>query len=347
VSVRWSLKFRPKKFGEVIGQAHVVEFFKVVLSNFFENSIPLPVGVLFGGHSGIGKTTIARVVAASLNCKSRKGVDPCGECDTCREIIGGVGGVLEIDSSFFGKVEDIRNLRDRLISYSFVTYQVVILDECQMMSREALSAFLKVLEEPPERVLFIFVTTKPEEGRLRTIKSRLLEFRFRLIEWRFVLDFLHSLLAREGAQCEDSLLYQLYQMVNQNLRELIVSLEQLAILGKGHISLDLVEKVYGDPLIYQKIFEALGVCDYDKAVSLYEEYHLFRSDFKFFLNGFLDFLVEKLRTSFDKNRDEFSLSTKIFRCICTFLSSKMPIEGLSGAKFLFFRIVDSLKGFQE
>jgi len=294
MSERWSITYRPRRFSEVVGQKHVVTFFERVLRRYYEEGATLPMGALFGGHSGVGKTTLARVIASSLNCPNRKDVEPCGKCQSCNQIVSGSGGVMEIDASFFGSVEKVRLLRERLSSYSFSEYEVVIIDECHMMSREANNVLLKLFEEPPERVLFLLCTTEPHK-LLDTVRSRLVEFRFTIIPTSDVLRALKSLLKKEGVKCDASLLTKVYKLSNNNFRDVIVSLETLAMLGHAEITDAMLTEAFGDIHFFDKLIDTLRRGDYPEAVALYDAFYVHQSDFRLFLENLIQNLSDRLK----------------------------------------------------
>lgn len=339
MSTRWALAHRPKKFSEVVGQSHVTTFFEIILKNYFEKGTDLPVGALFGGHSGVGKTTIARVIASSLNCQNRNGYEPCGECSSCQSIVQGTGGVLEIDASFFGLVDNIRHLRDRLASYSFRDYQVVIIDECHMLSREASNVLLKLFEEPPEKVFFILCTTEVEKI-LDTVRSRLVEFRFSVIDQGEVLNFLQEVLKQEGVTCDIKLLQQLIFVANNNVRDMLVSLEQLSVVSGGDIKEEHLTSAYGDVFIVEKIVDALRAGDYVDALSLYDKHAIFQADFKYLLNGVIRVLGNRLQTSLVRGGADAKWYADSLRQIYNFLHGRLlMLEGSSAARLLFSLLV--------
>ena len=343
MSERWALTWRPKKFSEVLGQKHVIAFFKIILDSYYKGGKRLPVGVLFSGYSGVGKTTLARIIAASLNCDKREGVEPCGVCDVCKQIIDGKGGILEIDASYFGLVENVRALRSRLHLYSLNKYQVVILDECHMMSKEAFNVLLKLLEEPPKSVLFILVTTEAEKV-LDTVKSRLLEFSFRHIPWAEIDTFLEKLLKAEDAVCKLELCRQVYYLSNYNLRDVIVTLEQLSILGKGTITAELVAEVCGDLSLFATLTNAVLEGDYSKAVGCYETFIISQPDLRVFLDGFTEHLssslLRALRTSHPNANKYGGLLHKLY----SFRSTLVALKSLSSVKLLLFEMCAAISG---
>ena len=189
-------RYRPETFAEVIGQDHVTEPLRNALANDRVNH-----AYLFSGPRGCGKTTSARILARALNCAQAPIADPCGECDSCRELARGGGGsidVIEIDAASHGGVDDARDLREKAF-FSPVRdrYKIYIIDEAHMVSNQGFNALLKLVEEPPPHLRFIFATTEPEKV-LPTIRSRTHHYPFRLIPPRQLSDYLSQLCA-DGA----------------------------------------------------------------------------------------------------------------------------------------------------
>ena len=348
-ATRWNLKYRPKQFREVLGQKHIVDFFEIVLNEYYKNQKPLPAGALFGGSSGVGKTTVARVVAASLNCDKRTGVEPCGECESCYQITQGLGGVMELDAAFCGLVDNIRELGSRLVSYSFAEYQVVIMDECHMMSKEALNALLKLLEEPPENVFFILITTDVSEivKKSEAVVSRLLEFRFKPIRWVEIEKFLKELLHKEATSCSMELCRELYYLSDYNLREVLVMLEHLSVLGKGEITKKLIGNVFGDVTIVKEIIKQLKMGDFVKAIDLFDEFQVFQPDFKVFIRRFVDYLGSMLRQTLKAGTRDSLLYGAMLKCTYGFISNRVVYQGKPAAKLLFYEIANSVGGLSK
>lgn len=340
---RWSIHYRPKRFSEVVGQTPVVRFCSAVLSQFYNGKSKLPVGFLFGGRSGVGKTTLARVIGASLNCEHKDGVEPCGECPSCLLIVAGEGGVMEVDASFFGSVDNIRHLRAQLSMYSLTKYQVVILDEVHMMSREAFNVLLKLLEEPTEGTLYVLCTTEPQKV-LETVRSRLIEFRFTAISWEEVGVFIKNLLEKEGVSCEEKLYKRLYRLSNENLRDVIVSLEQLSRLGDGVITYGLTKEVFGDIFVFEDVLKAIGDGDFVGAVELYQAYRVFYSDFSHFLSRLLsvagDYFVQALKSG----SSDAVFYEKVFSASYKFIQKTSSLIGDASAKMFFFALASEAKG---
>lgn len=340
---RWAISYRPNQFKKVLGQVAVVNFFKAVLGRYYLEGGELPVGFLFGGRSGVGKTTLARIIGASLNCDKRSGVEPCGECASCQRIMSGEGSVIEVDASFFGLVDNIRELRDQLQMYSVSAYKVVILDEAHMMSKESFNVLLKLLEEPPAKTLFILCTTESEKV-LETVRSRLLEFRFVAIPQNVVFAYLDKLLKRENVQCDSSIYVRLYRLSDDNLRNVIVSMEQLALLGKGKVDKDLVVKTFGDIFVFEKILDGIKVGDYGRVIELYRTYNTFYTDFVRFLNGFLRIAGDYFLAAILKGSSDVLFYGTLFRAIYRFQQTAVSLKGEAAANLFFHSIIMEVAG---
>lgn len=172
-------RYRPETFADVIGQEHVTEPLMQALRTGRVNH-----AYLFSGPRGCGKTTSARILARCLNCEQGPTATPCGECDSCVALARGGAGtvdVIEIDAASHGGVDDARDLRERA-SYGPAQsrYKIYIIDEAHMVTPQGFNALLKIVEEPPEHVKFIFATTEPEKV-IGTIRSRTHHYPFRLV----------------------------------------------------------------------------------------------------------------------------------------------------------------------
>ncbi len=218
-------RYRPETFAEVIGQDHVTEPLRAALANNRVNH-----AYLFSGPRGCGKTTSARILARALNCERAPVPDPCGECQSCRDLArGGPGSVdvIEIDAASHGGVDDARDLRERAFFAPVASrYKVYIIDEAHMVSTQGFNALLKLVEEPPEHLRFIFATTEPEKV-IPTIRSRTHHYPFRLIPPRTLSDYLAELCAQEGVTIDPAALPLVVRAGAGSARDSLSVLDQL------------------------------------------------------------------------------------------------------------------------
>ncbi|CAA9417093.1 DNA polymerase III subunit gamma and tau [uncultured Nocardioides sp.] len=218
-------RYRPETFAQVIGQDHVTGPLRNALRHDRVNH-----AYLFSGPRGCGKTTSARILARSLNCAQAPVADPCGECDSCRELATGGSGsidVIEIDAASHGGVDDARDLREKAFFAPVRDrYKIYIIDEAHMVSPQGFNALLKLVEEPPAHLRFIFATTEPEKV-LPTIRSRTHHYPFRLIPPRMLSDHLSQLCESEGVAIEPAALPLVVRAGGGSARDTLSVLDQL------------------------------------------------------------------------------------------------------------------------
>jgi DNA polymerase III subunit gamma/tau len=218
-------RYRPETFAEVIGQDHVTAPLRAALANNRVNH-----AYLFSGPRGCGKTTSARILARALNCEQAPIADPCGECRSCRDLArGGPGSidVIEIDAASHGGVDDARDLREKAFFAPVAsTYKVYIIDEAHMVSTQGFNALLKLVEEPPPHLRFIFATTEPDKV-LPTIRSRTHHYPFRLIPPRLLSSYLMELCDKEGVTIEPAALPLVVRAGAGSARDTLSVLDQL------------------------------------------------------------------------------------------------------------------------
>lgn len=217
------LKYRPMAFDDVVGQEHVVNTLRHAIE-----AKRIANAYLFIGPRGIGKTTLSRIFAKALNCRSPKGVEPCGECVNCREIAAGHSlDVTELDAASHNKVDDVKPIIESVeFKPASSRYKIYIIDECHMLSNAAWNALLKTLEEPPPHVRFIFATTEGDKV-LPTIISRCQRFDLRRIQTNDIVSRLRHVCGKEGISAEEDALLAIARGAEGGMRDALSSLDQL------------------------------------------------------------------------------------------------------------------------
>ena len=217
------LKYRPMNFSDMVGQEHVVR----TLRNAIESG-RIANAYLFIGPRGIGKTTTSRILAKALNCTNPKGVEPCGECENCKQIAAGRSiDVTELDAASHNKVEDVKPIMDAVQFKPVASrFKIFIVDECHMLTNAAWNALLKTLEEPPPYVKFIFATTEGDK-LLATIISRCQRFDLRRIQTHQIAGRLRYICDQEGITAEEDALLAIARGAEGGMRDALSSLDQL------------------------------------------------------------------------------------------------------------------------
>jgi DNA polymerase III subunit gamma/tau len=236
-------KYRPQKFSEVIGQEHVTR----TLKNALEQGRTAH-GYIFSGHRGIGKTTIARILAMALNCRSsdKPVLEPCGACESCTEIRAGNSvDVIEIDAATNRGIDEIRELREGTrYRPARDRFKIYILDEAHQITDAAFNALLKTLEEPPGHVVFMLATTQPEDIP-QTIRSRCQHFSFRAVGFAEILNQLKDLAGRENIEADEDALALLAEAGDGSMRDALSILDQAIASSTGRLTSEQVRDLVG------------------------------------------------------------------------------------------------------
>jgi DNA polymerase-3 subunit gamma/tau len=240
-------KYRPQKFSEVIGQEHVTR----TLQNAIEQGRTAH-GYIFSGHRGIGKTTVARILAMALNCRSglpkedRPVPEPCGICESCTEIRAGNSvDVIEIDAATNRGIDEIRELREGArYRPARDRFKIYILDEAHQITDAAFNALLKTLEEPPDHIVFMLATTQPEDIP-QTIRSRCQHFSFRAVKFDAIVGQLRDLVTREKIEADDDALALLAEAGDGSMRDALSILDQAIASSSAKLTAGSVRNLVG------------------------------------------------------------------------------------------------------
>ncbi len=295
-------KYRPQRFEEVVGQTHVSR----TLQNAVRND-RVAHAYLFCGSRGVGKTSMARILAKALNCKEGPTPEPCGKCESCRRIaIGEDLDVMEIDGASNRGINEIRELRQNVrYAPAHSRYKIYYVDEVHMLTQQAFNALLKTLEEPPEHVKFIFSTTDPQQLP-ETVKSRCQRFDFRRISDAAIVGHLRSICQKEGLEPEKGSLQTIARAARGSLRDALSTLDQIAAFSAGHVRTEDVLMVLGAARTQSltQVVDALAEEQTGRALSLMREVLFSGVDLIDFVDQLSEYLRDLLVTSYCEPDDE-------------------------------------------
>jgi DNA polymerase III subunit gamma/tau len=255
-------RYRPKRFSDLLVQDHVAAVLRGAVARGRVGH-----GYLLTGPRGVGKTTAARILAMALNCPRREpSGDPCGECENCLRVWNGSANldVVEIDAASNRGVDDARDLRERAMYAASQEghHKVYIVDEAHMLTREAWNALLKILEEPPPGVVFVFATTEPQKiaTTAAPVMSRLQRFDFRRIGPTAIRDRLRQVLAAEQLEADEDALTLIARHADGGMRDALSVLDQCLSFGEGRVTAERVREILGlvDDELYSAVLELVA-----------------------------------------------------------------------------------------
>ena len=252
-------KFRPKTFGEVVGQEHIVQ----TLKNQIQNN-RVGHAYLFSGGRGSGKTSTAKILARAVNCEHPVNGEPCNECEMCRQALeGSLVDITEMDAASNNGVDNIRDIREEVeFIPTSAKYRVYIIDEVHMLSTGAFNALLKTLEEPPAHVIFILATTEPQKLPT-TILSRCQRFDFKRISIENIIKRLKVICEENGTEIEEGALRVIALLADGALRDAISILDRCIAEGDGCITEEKVKELAGIPKFEYLVNMADGLVSFD------------------------------------------------------------------------------------
>src|ERR1043166_5783489 len=249
-------KYRPQRFEDVIGQEHVTQTLKNAITQQ-----RIAHGYIFSGHRGIGKTTVARILAMALNCRSKDHSvpDPCGVCESCVEVRAGSSvDVIEIDAATNRGIDEIRELRDAArYRPARDRYKIYILDEAHQITDAAFNALLKTLEEPPPHIIFMSAPTQAEDIP-QTIRSRCQHFSFHAVKFDEIVGQLGAIAAKENIQTDNEALAVLAEAGDGSMRDALSIMDQAIACCGTKLSGELVRGLVGN--VGSAVFEELMEC---------------------------------------------------------------------------------------
>jgi len=352
-------KYRPQTFSEVYAQDHVTE----ILQNAIESK-RIAHAFLFTGPRGVGKTSMARILAKSLNCEEGPSAHPCNKCHNCLEITAGTSSdVIEIDGASNTGVDDIRELQKELMyAPSQSQYKIYIIDEVHMLSKNAFNALLKTLEEPPENVLFIFATTEAQKV-LATIVSRCQRYDFKRIPVEAIVRRLREITASENIQIDDESLYMIARKADGGMRDALSLMDQVLSYCLNDVSGEKVREIFGmiPNQVFSNIFSMVKRRDSANLIASLHQVLEDGMDPQELLINMTEFIrVTLLRKTgvtpqdivadeyplFDAVADEFT-PTELLYLISTLMQTRTDLKGSSNPQLVLEVLMLKLSRMQE
>ncbi|RKZ22712.1 DNA polymerase III subunit gamma/tau, partial [bacterium] len=295
-------KYRPQRFEDVRGQEHVIRTLKNALRDK-----KVAHAYLFAGPRGVGKTTVARILSKAVNCEHGISQEPCNECSICREITEGRSvDVAEIDGASHRGIDEVRGLRENAFYPPARTrYKIYIIDEVHMLTKEAFNALLKILEEPPPYLIFIFATTEPHRIP-STILSRCQRFDFRRLTTDEIFTQLYEIKEKEKIEIDDDALKLIAKRADGSLRDAEGMLDQLNTYCGGKITEKDIKEVFGimDEKFYLDMLNAILDRDDKKIAERITELSRRGVDWGEVTRGLIDFFEKLLHVRLGIEEDE-------------------------------------------
>src|SRR6266545_4358587 len=337
-------KYRPKQFSDLIAQDHVAAALRGAVAQG-----RVAHGYLFAGPRGVGKTTAARILAMALNCERRTPAgEPCGACDSCTRIWNGLANldVVELDAASNRGVDDARDLRERAMyaASGDARSKVYIVDEAHMLTREAWNALLKILEEPPPRVVFVFATTDPQRiaQSAAPVLSRLQRFDLKRIGTSDIISRLEAVLREEGIESTPEALAMIARAADGSMRDALSLTDQVMSLGDGGVTADRVRIALG-LVAEDEYLRVIDLIAHRRAADVFETVRRLADagvDFGVFLSGLGEMLRAQLalilggstegislaaRTALESHRESFSAGD-LLRMLSTLAEIEMQFR---------------------
>lgn len=321
-------EYRPKTFDEVLGQEQVTE----VLKNQVKNNL-ISHAYIFSGTRGTGKTSCAKILARAVNCLNPKDGSPCNECENCKMILSEESfDIVEMDAASNRRIEDIRNLRDKVIfPPANLKYKVYIIDEAHMITNEGFNALLKIMEEPPKHLVFILATTEIEKIP-QTILSRCQRFEFNRMDSKYIIENIKKITSDLGVKIDEESLVELANEADGAMRDALSNLDQVLSLGKKEITIDdlVVDLGIADRRKIFYLVEKIIENDYKKSLKLYREItndKVVAGVFKDIQNQFRNLLY--IKEGLDDFVEETEESKKLLKSQSELITTNRIVESLN------------------